>query len=286
MSVWWAVVFFAVFLIGVTKSGFGAGVGLMIVPMTMLAMGHIGYRAETTMGFMLPLLVIGDLVAVWQYRRIFNTQVIRGLLFGSAIGVIVGALLLRWFDGHPAEITTALIEIEVGIESVALVALHWYRTWHGNFDQFANPSLAKSNTIGGIAGVSSTLAHAAGPIIALYLLPRKLDRRAFVGTCAVYFFMLNTAKLPAYWSSQQFSREVLLISAKLLPLVFVGAGFGFWINRRMTDRIFSQIVYVATFVLGFYLLFVGGSTLLSARYVAPAPRADAAPAYISSNRST
>ncbi|HEX4124702.1 MAG TPA: sulfite exporter TauE/SafE family protein, partial [Tepidisphaeraceae bacterium] len=180
---------------------------------------------------------------------------------------------------------TALIEIEVGIESVALVSLHWYRTWRGNFEQFADPGPAKSNAIGGIAGVSSTLAHAAGPIIALYLLPRKLDRRVFVGTCAIYFFMLNTAKLPAYWVSSQFSREVLLTSAKLLPLVFVGAAFGFWINRRMTDRIFSKVIYAFTFCLGFYLLYLGGGTLLSAYHAPPAGRA-AASAYISSNRST
>jgi uncharacterized membrane protein YfcA len=284
MSAWWALVFFAVFLIGVTKSGFGAGVGLMIVPMTMLAMGHTRFHASATMGLMLPLLVIGDLVAVWQYRRIFNTQVIRGLLIGSAFGVVVGALLLKWFDGHSKDVTEALIEIEVGIESVALVALHWYRTWHGDLEQFADPGPAKSNAIGGIAGISSTIAHAAGPIIALYLLPRKLDRRVFVGTCAIYFFMLNTAKLPAYWVSSQFSGEVLLTSAKLLPLVFLGAAFGFWINRRMTDRVFSKVVYACTFCLGFYLLYRGGNTLLSARHAPPAGQRAAA--YISSSRST
>jgi uncharacterized protein len=241
------------------------------VPMTMLAMGHTQFHASATMGLMLPLLVIGDLIAVWQYRKIFNTQVIRGLLVGSAFGVIIGALLLKWFHGHSKEVTEALIEIEVGIESVALVALHWYRTWHGDLEQFADPGPAKSNAIGGIAGISSTVAHAAGPIIALYLLPRKLDRRVFVGTCAIYFFMLNMAKLPAYWAASQFSREVLLVSAKLLPLLFVGAAFGFWINRRMTDRVFSKVIYVVTFLLGFYLLYLGGGTLLAA--------------YISSSRS-
>ena len=238
----------------------------MIVPMTMLAIGHTRFKAEDTMGLMLPLLVIGDLIAVWQYRRIFNTQVIRGLLIGSALGVVVGAILLKCIHGQPVKLAEALIEIEVGIESVALVGLHWYRTWRGNMEQFANPGPAKSNGIGALAGVSSTLAHAAGPIIALYLLPRKLDRRVFVGTCAIYFFMLNTAKLPAYWASSQFTREVLLTSAQMLPLLFVGAAFGFWLNRRMSDRIFSKIVYVCTFCLGFYLLYLGGDTLLAARH--------------------
>ena len=61
------IVWLAVFLIGVTKSGFGSGVGLMIVPMMAIAMGHIpGRGSEAALGLLLPLLIIGDLIAVWQ----------------------------------------------------------------------------------------------------------------------------------------------------------------------------------------------------------------------------
>ena len=53
--VWWFIVFLAVFLIGVTKSGFGSGVGLMVVPMTAIAMGHIpGRGSEAALGLLLP----------------------------------------------------------------------------------------------------------------------------------------------------------------------------------------------------------------------------------------
>src|SRR3954471_14027727 len=71
MSWWWSVVFFAVFLIGVTKSGFGSGVGLMIIPMMALAMKHIpGYDSSAALGLLLPLLILGDLIAVYQYRHL------------------------------------------------------------------------------------------------------------------------------------------------------------------------------------------------------------------------
>ena len=66
---------------------------------------------------------------------------------------------------------------------------------------------AESTLVGAAAATSSTLAHAAGPIIALYLLPQRLDRQLFVGTCAIYFFILNTAKLPPYYFSGMFSRD-------------------------------------------------------------------------------
>ena len=45
----------------------------MIVPMTALAMAHIpGKDEKAALGLLLPLLIAGDLIAVWQYRHLFN----------------------------------------------------------------------------------------------------------------------------------------------------------------------------------------------------------------------
>jgi uncharacterized membrane protein YfcA len=253
MSVAWVVVFLAVFLIGVTKSGFGSGVGLMIVPMTVMAMGRTPYGSGAALGLMLPLLIAGDLIAVWQYRHLFSLNIVQKLLPGTAVGVALGALLLWWFHRQPPALLTALIKIEVGLESVVLVALHWWRVWRGQALQVV-PSPLRSTLTGVAAGVSSTLAHAAGPIIALYLLPQKLERQLFVGTCAIYFFLLNTAKLPAYRYADMFSGPTLWLALRLLPLMVVGALFGFWVNRKLNDELFSRIVYVVTFLLGWWLL--------------------------------
>jgi uncharacterized membrane protein YfcA len=91
----------------------------------------------------------------------------------------------------------------------------------------------------------------------MYLLPLRLDRRVFVGTCAVYFFLLNTSKLPAYWLSGQFESAELTLSLRFAPLVLLGALFGVWVNRRLSDQLFSRIVYVVTFFLGWYVLYRG-----------------------------
>lgn len=147
MLIWWTLVFLAIFLIGVTKSGFGAGVGLMIVPMMAIAMGHIpGRGSEAALGLMLPLLVLGDLIAVWQYRDLFRKRlvpipvatavtvgaennpsaeanptedrapadapspigVVKRLLPATAVGVVLGGLMLWWFHQQTA-IVGALI---------------------------------------------------------------------------------------------------------------------------------------------------------------------------------
>jgi uncharacterized membrane protein YfcA len=256
MSPWWLVIFAAVFLIGVTKSGFGSGVGLMIVPMTALSLGHLPHwQFKDALGLLLPLLILGDLLAVWQYRHLFSLSIVKKLLPGTAVGVLLGGAVLWLFD-QQKELAAALIQIEIGFESVVLVGLHWWRISRG-MALHVSPTALRSNVVGGAAGASSTLAHAAGPIIALYLLPQGLERQLFVGTCAIYFGMLNLAKVPVYIKLGQFRPDLLHLSGWMLPIVVAGAMFGLWLNRRMKDAGFSRIVYCITFVLGWYVLIEG-----------------------------
>lgn len=255
-SPWWALVWFAICLIGVTKSGFGSGVGLMIVPMMAIAMGHIpGRGSEAALGLMLPLLIAGDLIAVWQYRRLFSLNVVKRLLPGTAVGVVVGGLMLWGFHQYK-DVVGSLIRIEIGIESILLVGLHWWRLSRG-VQQNLLPEPVRSHITGGFSAISSTLAHAAGPIVAMYLLPLNMDRQLFVGTCAIYFFILNTAKLPAYAISGQFAEASPIFALQFLPLVILGAIAGLWLNRRLSDKLFTRVVYIITFVLGWYILFEG-----------------------------
>jgi len=153
------------------------------------------------------------------------------------------------------------MRIEIGCESILLVGLYWWRQYRGVQSNLM-PEPARSVATGTFAGASSTLAHAAGPIIAMYLLPLKLERKLFVATCALYFFVLNTIKLPSYYMAGQFDNSEFKLTAIFLPLVFAGAIFGFWVNKRMSDKVFAKLLYVATFVIGWYILIDGCITLI------------------------
>jgi uncharacterized protein len=260
----WALVCLAVLLIGVTKSGFGAGVGLIIVPMTALAMAMIPGQGEAAaLGLLLPLLVIGDLIAIGQYRKLLDARLLKLLAVPTLVGVVVGAGLLwgiHYIGGHSAELARALIRAEIGLECVILVGLHYYGVTRG-VERKLLPEPGRSWLSGTYAGVSSTLAHAAGPVIALYLMPLKLPREVFVGTCAAYFFALNAAKFPAYIAAGQFAHLAWSTLAALLPLVFAGALVGRWMIRRINDKVFGHIVYSSTMLVGVYLVIDAGVRL-------------------------
>ncbi len=262
MNPWWLLIILSVFFIGLTKSGFGAGLGLLTVPLIVIALSHIPSRgAEAAIGFMLPLLILGDLLAVYQYRRLFSMNIVRHLLPGTFVGVIIGGAMLWFFHQQPPRLLGAIIRIEIGIESIGLVSLHWWRQYRGVQSHLVREPL-RSHLTGGFAAVSSTLANAAWPIISMYLLPLGLDRQLFVGTSAIYFFLLNTAKLPSYYVAHQFDHAELSFTLKFAPLVVIGALFGLWVNRRLSDAVFARIVYVVTFLLGWYVLFDGARMLV------------------------
>src|SRR5436190_2253145 len=127
---WWSIVILAIFLIGLTKSGFGSGAGLMIAPMTTFAIAHIPrFGADAALGLLLPLLMTGDFIALWQYRQLLSMKIVRRLLPGTIAGVVLGYLLLRWFLAQRKEVTEALVNLTIGLESVVLVLLHFYRVW-------------------------------------------------------------------------------------------------------------------------------------------------------------
>jgi uncharacterized membrane protein YfcA len=298
---WFYVALLAIFFIGVTKSGFGSGVGLIIVPLTALAMGNgafPGRGADAALGLLLPLLVVGDLISVWQHRHYFRSpkdqpvqestsdapagsgggtavleqqsvtvnsrrvalQIMKMLVPGTVVGVLIGSLLLWWFH-QQQDLVASLMKVEIGLESVLLVGLHWWRQYRGVQTRLL-PEPLRSWLTGSFSGASSTLAHAAGPIIVMYLLPLKLERRLFVAVSALYFFFLNGLKLPFYYKAGQFAHAELSFTALFLPLVIAGAAFGFWVNRKMNDKLFTTFIYVCTFLLGWYVIYDGVISLI------------------------
>lgn len=254
MDLWpWVLICFAVFLIGVTKSGLGAGLGLIVVPMTAIGLGHTSRGSEAALGLLLPLLLFGDCISVWQYRKVADFSLVRRLVVPTLIGIVAGSVILWLIHNQSAKLVGLLMRLEIGIESIFLVALNWWREYRGEQHKLLREP-ARSWITGSFIGVSTTLAHAAGPIFATYLLPLKPPRQVFVGTAACFFFIANAAKFPTYVFAGQFAKAEFSFTAMFFPLVVLGAVCGFYLVRKMTDLAFLRFVYYATFAIGVYLV--------------------------------
>jgi len=108
--------------------------------------------------------------------------------------------------------------------------------------------------MGTIAGFTSTLAHAGGPPIAIYLLPQKLSPSLYVGTAVIFFAIVNAVKLLPYWSLGMLKVGNIATIAMLAPLTYVGVKLGLYLNNRFSQKWFDRVVYGVLFLSGLQLL--------------------------------
>ena len=242
---------------GVAKSGFGGGVGILAVPLLAVAL-----EAQVAVGVMLPILIAADIVAVSQHRRHRSAFHLRWALAGGVLGIAAGSALLWSFkhgDATAAERGRSLatmLNLTLGAVCVVLVGLQLYRFFGGRV-----PGIPRNRTAGvcagGLAGFVSTLAHAAGPVMTVYILDQGLEKRCVVGTLVMYFFVLNLLKVPSFVGLGLITPQTLTASALLIALVPLGSLLGLWLNRRIPEKPFTLIMYLSAAVAGTWLIVKG-----------------------------
>ena len=242
----------AVVMVGIAKAGFGGGVGVVATPLMALTISVVDAAA-----LLLPLLIVCDAFSVYHYRSAFHRRSVGLLLPGSLVGVALGALFFGYFSG-----SQRVLEFGIGALALAFVVFQAVRARLLGALQRRRPAAAEGVIMGAISGFTSTLAHAGGPPVSIFLLPQKLPRQLFVGTTVVFFASLNLIKVPPYFYLGLLKPANLTITLLLSPLCFVGVRLGIYLNRHFTDKWFNRIVYGVLFLAGVQLLW--GRSLLGA----------------------
>jgi uncharacterized membrane protein YfcA len=233
----------AILLVGISKGGFGGGVGLIGTPM--VALVTTPTRAAA---ILLPILCAMDIVGVVAYRKSWDPVNMRILVPGSVLGILLGTATFRFLDEN-------LIRLLIGALALGFVLRYWLAREAPA--EPAAPSRRAGSLWATLSGFTSFVAHAGGPPLSVYLLPQRMDKTLFVGTTVIYFAFVNYLKLIPYSFLGQFSGENLLTSLLLLPLAPAGMWLGIWLHRRIDERLFYQTVYVMLAVVGLKLLYDG-----------------------------
>ncbi len=248
--VFWLFVGAAVIIQGISKSGFAGGAGVLSLPLMMLVM-----PVDKVAATLLPLLILLDMNAIYHHRYNKNWTVIRQLYIPSLVGIVLGALV--WWRVGQAGIETygAYIKRFVGVMAILLafyifareVSQQWVR------GKKAGPRIG---WVAGIfAGFSSTIAHAAGPIVSLFVFSQDLGKTLFVGTVAWTFTLINLTKLPFYVAVNLIDFSVLRFDLFLVPLIPIGSYLGKWMHYRVSESLFNRIIMALTLLAGIQLLF-------------------------------
>lgn len=222
--------------------------------------------ARESTGVLLLLLMTGDALAVFTYRRDCEWGIIRRLLVPVAVGVVVGAAFLAWAPaGWMAPVIGAIVVMMSVIQAV--------RMWRarrgaaqdttaqagvGERDAAAGPGAvggdAVARSFGSMAGFTTMVANAGGPVMTLYMLRSNLDVKRFVGTLAWFFACVNVMKLPFSIGLGLVRPQRLELVAMLVPLVVVGAVIGRAVVARISRSAFDVIMLAVATLSGLWLM--------------------------------
>jgi uncharacterized membrane protein YfcA len=238
---------FAILIVGISKSGFGSGVGALAVPIMALVIPPTQAAA-----ILLPLLCVIDLFNLWHYRSRYDRANLVILVPAALVGILVGTFTFRYLsDAH--------IRILIGVISVLFVAN--YLVGKRNDQKQTKPNAVSGGFWGAVAGFTSFGVHAGGPPVNLYLLPQRLDKTIFVGTTVIFFAIVNYVKLVPYYFLGQLNGENLLTSLYLAPLAILGFWLGIKLHDRVNEKLFYNLAYFFLFVTGAKLLYDGIAAL-------------------------
>ena len=236
----------AVLLLGISKSGFGAGFGSLAVPVMALAVA-----VPTAAAILMPVLLLMDLLGLAAFRRDFDRRLLMFLIPCGLIGTVIGALLFRMLAAH----TVAGI---VGVFTLLFLA---QRLLFPPRPGDALPPRPLGGVLTVIGGFTSFIAHAGGPPVNAYLIPLRLPPLVFTATVAYFFFVLNLSKwIPYAWLGLLDWRN-MATSLVLLPIAPIGVWLGVRIARRIGATAFYRFLYLGMLLTGLKLSwdgFVGG----------------------------
>jgi hypothetical protein len=230
----WAVLGLGAFLSGLSKTGI-AGAAVLTVAL----FANVLPAREST-GALLPLLLCGDVFGVAFFRKHASWPHLWKLCPWVALGVAGGYFALN-------RISSLQVQRMIGGILLAIVALSIWRQRRPDQAGSLVPHTWWLAAITGLlAGFTTMVANAAGPVMILYFLAIGLPKLAFVGTGAWFFMLVNAFKVPFSAHLGLITRQSLVLDACLLMALIPGALLGPVLLRRINQKTFELMVLILT----------------------------------------
>jgi uncharacterized protein len=232
----WFLAAIAALLVGVAKTGI-TGLSLLFVALFAAIM-----PAKQATGVVLPLLIMGDFVAFFLFRRHANWSHVWRLVPWAAAGVVIGFFALGRMNDHQARLA-------IGTIVIGLSLLHVLRRARSAEATPSHPPWF-AWVIGILAGFTSLVSNASGPLMVIYLLAMRLPKMEYMGTGAAFFLLMNLFKLPFMMSLGLVTHDSLRLNMILAPAVLLGTVVGRWLLGRINQRVFENIALALTLLAG------------------------------------
>jgi uncharacterized membrane protein YfcA len=232
----------AVLLLGISKSGFGAGFGSLAVPIMALSV-----TVPQAAAILMPILLVMDLMGLAAYRGKWDKALLRFLIPAGLVGTVIGTLSFRLLD---ARMVAGLVG------TFTLLFLAQRLLFPPKPDSPPPPKWAGA-VLTATSGFTSFIAHAGGPPLTAYVLPLRLAPVTFAATLSVFFFVINLSKwIPYGWLGLLDLRN-MATSLALMPFAPIGVLVGVRLAHRVKPLLFYRLVYLGMLLTGLKLVWDG-----------------------------
>ena len=224
----WSLAMLSAFILGSTKAGLTS---LSTLNVALLA---FVFGSKTSTGIFLPMLIVGDILAVLYYKRAVHWQSLIRLSPFLVIGVLLGA----WIGRDLNEVIFK--KLMAGIIILVVAATFWLEN-----RPLAHISKSRwfSGTMGIATGFTSMVGNQASGFSTTYLMSMGLSKLNFIGTNAWLFFFLNIFKLPFHiFSWHTVNMSSIKVNACLLPFLFIGFYAGIFIVKQLNETRYRQVI--------------------------------------------
>jgi len=230
----------SVVILGISKSGFGAGLGVLAPPL----MASQSSLAEA-LAILLPLLIAIDLFGLRRFWSNADRRILKLILWPAAIGMLMGYLFFSL-------ITPKVLSLSIGIFTLLFLIQGLVMS---RIDlKEAKPYRWLGRLMGGLSGFTSFVAHIGGPPITIYMLREKVSPMVYTSTLGIFFTIMNLGKLVPYAHLDLLNLNQLATSILLLPLVPVGVYIGFYLAKRISAKWYFIIVQFCLLVASIKLI--------------------------------
>ena len=219
-------------MVGVAKAGI---TGLSILSIALFT--HVFPSSKQASGLILPLLIFGDFVAVFAYRKHTQWRFLWRLFPWTALGVFIGYLTMGRISDHTAKVMIGIIILILALMSFGRRYLPGQQPESGLQIHWTVAAM-----IGMVAGFITLIANAAGPLMAIYFVAMRLPKMEYVGTAAVFFMLLNLFKVPFMVDLGLITTTSFGFNLALAPAVVIGAFTGRWLLMRVNQDLFEKLV--------------------------------------------
>ncbi len=203
--------------------------------------------AKESTGALLLLLIVGDAFALWAYRRHADWGAILRLAPAVVVGVGLGVVFMAFAeDGGVRRVIGVILLLLV-------VVTMWIRRSSVHGASAGASPIARAG-FGSLAGFTTMVANSGGPVMSMYFVAASFPVKAFLGTAAWFFAIINLAKVPFSIGLGLITVPNLLLDLVLVPGVVVGAFIGRWIAGRIRQSAFERAVLALTVLGALYLL--------------------------------